>query len=46
MWEIRRGLFMKEKEAKEEKYRENWLARQSRATQAEAVKIGAKTLKK
>ena len=46
MSEIRWGLFMKEREAKEEKYRENWLARQSRAMQAEAVKIGAETLKK
>ena len=46
MWEIRRGLLMKEKEAKEEKYRENWLAGQSRATQAEATKIGVEILKK
>ena len=46
MWEIRQGLFMKEKEAKEEKYRENWLARQSRATQAEATIIGVEILKK
>ena len=46
MWEIRWGLLMKEREAKEEKYRENWLARQSRATHTEAVKIGAKTLKR
>ena len=37
---------MKEREAKEEKYRENWLARQSRAMQAEAAKIGAETLKR
>ena len=46
MWEIRRGLFMKDKEAKEEKYRENWLARQSRATQAEAMIVGVEKLKK
>ena len=38
------GLLMKEREAKEEKYRENWLARQSHAKQA--AKIGAKTLKR
>ena len=40
------GLRMKEMEAKEEKYRENWLARQSRAMQADAVKIGAETLER
>ena len=46
MWEIRWGLLMKERETKEEKYRENWLARQCHATQAEAAKIGAETLKR
>ena len=46
LWEMRWGLLMREKETKEEKYRENWLARQSRAIQAEAAKIGAETLKR
>ena len=46
MWEIRRVLFIKEKEAKEEKYRENWLARQSHAMQAEAAKSGVEMLKR
>ena len=46
MWEIRWGLLMKERETKEEKYRENWLARQSHAIQAEAAKIGVETLKR
>ena len=46
MWEMRQGSLMKERETKEEKYRENWLARQSHTTQAEAVKIGAETLKR
>ena len=36
---------MKEREAKEETYRENWLARQSHATQAEAAKLWPKHLK-
>ena len=45
MWEMRWWLIMKEIEAKEAKYRENWLARQSRATQAKAVQVGAEILK-
>ena len=36
---------MEEIEAEEAKYRENWLARQSRATQAIAAQIGADVLK-
>ena len=36
---------MKEMEAKEAKYRENWLARQSHATQAEAAQVSADIFK-
>ena len=43
--EIDTGVHNEKVEAKEAKYRENWLVRQSHATQAEAVQVGAKTLK-
>ena len=46
MWETRHGLLIKEREDREEKYRENWLARQSHATQAEVAKTGVEMLKK
>ena len=46
MREMRRGFLMREMEAKEAQYRENWLARQSRATQAEAALVGTEALKR
>ena len=41
---MRRGFIVKEMEAKEAKYRENWLARWNHATQAEAAQVSAKML--
>ena len=37
---------MREMEEKEAQYRENWLARKSHATQAKAVLVGTKALKR
>ena len=46
MWEMRWGFLMREMEAKEAQYRENWLAQQSHAMQAKAALVSMEALER